>query len=178
MTLSEKYLIEALDNYPFNLPQVLESLNYALSYDSENAMALGLLGQFYSEQFLQYEKAKEYFAQALAIDIHCLKVYPYYIDTLIYNQDYEEALKLIEFAMTIKGIDKAIIWFKKATLFEYTEKYKKSIQCHKKSKLFSLNCGFNQDADDAIKRLESKIKTKKEKPIRVKKFFLNQSHYF
>ena len=57
MTLSEKYLMEALDAYPYDLPKVIEALNYALSYDAENALALCLMGQFYSEQMAQYEKA-------------------------------------------------------------------------------------------------------------------------
>ncbi len=174
MTLSEKYLIEALDNYPYNLPQVLESLNYSLSYDSENAMALGLMGQFYSEQFLQYEKAKEYFAQALAIDLHCVKIYPNYIDTLIYNQDYNEALKLIEFAMTIKGIDKGLIWYKKAILFEYTEKFKKATQCLEKSRQYSLNSSFNQDIDSSLERINEK--TKKIKKSIKTQYIINYSN--
>ena len=44
-----KYYFEALDFYPYNLPDCLEALNYALSYDSEDADALCLMGRIHSE---------------------------------------------------------------------------------------------------------------------------------
>lgn len=45
MTLTKnKYYFEALDNYPYNLPDCLEALNYALSYDPEDADSLCLMG--------------------------------------------------------------------------------------------------------------------------------------
>jgi len=49
MTLTKsKYYFEALDNYPYSLPDCLEALNYALSYDPEDADSLCLMGRIYS----------------------------------------------------------------------------------------------------------------------------------
>jgi hypothetical protein len=57
MTLTKnKYYFEALDNYPYSLPDCLEALNYALSYDPEDADSLCLMGRIYSEMLSDYEK--------------------------------------------------------------------------------------------------------------------------
>lgn len=163
MTQSEKYLMEALDAYPFNLEQVIESLNYALSYDDENPLALCLMGQVYSEQLSQYETAKDYFVRALSVDIHNLKVYPLYADVLLYNDDFEEAEKTIDFALTIKGIDKAVMYGKKALLHEYQMQYKKALKCWKKAKQHCYNSSFMNMAEAEEKRVESKLNLKKKK---------------
>jgi len=66
MTLTKsKYYFEALDNYPYSLPDCLEALNYALSYDPEDADSLCLMGRIYSEMLIDYEKAKLYFEEIL-----------------------------------------------------------------------------------------------------------------
>lgn len=58
MTLTKsKYYFEALDNYPYSLPDCLEALNYALSYDPEDPDVLCLMGRMYSEMLNDYEKA-------------------------------------------------------------------------------------------------------------------------
>ena len=64
-----KYYFEALDCYPYNLPDCLEALNYALSYDPEDADALCLMGRIHSEVLKDYETAKEYFAEAMMFDV-------------------------------------------------------------------------------------------------------------
>jgi tetratricopeptide (TPR) repeat protein len=113
MKTIDKYLFQALDNYPYSLEETIESLDYAFSYDAKNTMVLCLYGRIQAEQLLNYEEAKWYFQEALSINIHALEVYSYYIHTLILNEDYQEAQKLIDFALTIKGINKAEIYVKK-----------------------------------------------------------------
>src|SRR5690606_41519380 len=44
MSSIDKYLVQALDNYPYNLEDALTSLEYALSYDENNTQALCLYG--------------------------------------------------------------------------------------------------------------------------------------
>ncbi|MFA9202278.1 MAG: hypothetical protein ACEQSC_01915, partial [Candidatus Nanopelagicaceae bacterium] len=46
-----------------------------------------------------YEEAKRYFQEALAININAIAVYPYYLETLLLNEDYEEASKLFNEAI-------------------------------------------------------------------------------
>lgn len=62
MTLiKNKYYFEALDNFPHYLSDCLDSLNYALSYDPEDADSLCLMGRVYSEVLKDYETAKKIF---------------------------------------------------------------------------------------------------------------------
>ncbi|WP_109299188.1 tetratricopeptide repeat protein [Aquimarina sp. AU474] len=159
--LLDKYLFQALDAYPYNLEEAVESLNYALSYDEKNPIALCLLGQIYAESLKNYETAKEYYQQALAEDMYALDVYPKYINVLLWNEDYDEAKKLIDFALTIKGTDKAMLHLKKAILFEQKREYKKALKCLKLAKENAYNNRFISDLKEEKQRIEGKMPKKK-----------------
>jgi tetratricopeptide (TPR) repeat protein len=157
MKTIDKYLFQALDNYPYSLEETMESLDYAFSYDAKNTMVLCLYGRIQAEQLWNYEEAKSYFQEALAINIHALEVYPYYIQTLILNQDYDEAQKLIDFALTIKGINKSEIYIKKAILFEAQLQFKEALTAIKNAKLYTLQFVFESDITEVEKRMKDKI---------------------
>ncbi|MHC0444891.1 hypothetical protein ACWA1F_05745 [Flavobacterium sp. 3-218] len=169
MKTIDKYLFQALDNYPYWLEGTIESLDYAFSYDSKNTMILCLYGRIQAEQLMNYEEAKSYFQEALSINIHALEVYPYYLQTLILNEDYEEAEKLIDFALTVKGINKAEIFIKKAMLLEVQQKFKEALKEIKQAKLFSMQHDYDSGISEVEKRIKSKIdllenkKSKKDK---------------
>ena len=169
MKTIDKYLFQALDNYPYWLEGTIESLDYAFSYDSKNTMILCLYGRIQAEQLMNYEEAKSYFQEALSINIHALEVYPYYLQTLILNEDYEEAEKLIDFALTVKGINKAEIFIKKAMLLEVQHKFKDALKEIKQAKLFSMQHDYDSGISEVEKRIKSKIdllenkKSKKDK---------------
>ncbi|WP_310557114.1 hypothetical protein [Flavobacterium sp.] len=166
MKTVDKYLFQALDNYPYNLEDVVESLDYALSYNSKNTMALCLYGRIYAEQLSHYEQAKLYFQEALISDVFAKEVYPHYIQTLILNDDDAEAMKLIDFALTIKGIDKIGILMKKVLLFEKMQQFKKGLKLMKEVKLSILNSDCNYLIEETEKRLKQKLgkdSTKKKK---------------
>jgi tetratricopeptide (TPR) repeat protein len=171
MKTIDKYVFQALDNYPYSLEETIESLDYALSYDAKNTMVLCLYGRIQAEQLLNYEEAKKYFQEALAINIHALEVYPFYLQTLILNEDFEETQKLIDFALTIKGISKAEIFVKKAILFEVQMDFKKALKEIKNAKLHSLNYTSDSEINEAEKRIKGKIDLgkKKKKPKKSKK---------
>jgi tetratricopeptide (TPR) repeat protein len=158
MKTVDKYLFQALDSYPYCLEEVIESLDYALSCDPKNTTALWLYGRVYCEQLHDYEMAKHYFQEALGNDVYAILVYPYYLNALLLNEDYEEAAKLIDFALTIKGIHKAAILFKKARLLERQGDVKGAFDSLKEVKLQntdnSLTC--------AMEELETRLKAKKE----------------
>ncbi|WP_136668271.1 hypothetical protein [Flavobacterium sp. H122] len=153
----DKYVVQALDNYPYWLEGTLESLGYALAYDNKNVTALWLYGRFHTEQLQDYETAKQYYAEALAADIHALAVYPYYADVLLQNEDYEEALKLIEFALTIKGIDKPLMLLKKIRLLEIQRNWKEASKLIKEAKILDNSTHLH-----AIEEIEKRIKNKKD----------------
>jgi tetratricopeptide (TPR) repeat protein len=163
MKTIDKYLFQALDNYPYSLEETIESLDYAFSYDAKNTMVLCLYGRIQAEQLMNYEEAKPYFQEALAINIHALGVYSYYLQTLILNEDFEEAQKLIDFALTIKGINKSDIYVKKAILFEAQYEFKKALKEIKNAKLYSLQFAYECNISDVEKRIEGKIDLLKKK---------------
>lgn len=163
MKTIDKYLFQALDNYPYSLEETIESLDYAFSYDAKNTMVLCLYGRIQAEQLMNYDEAKSYFQEALSINIHALEVYSYYLQTLILNEDYEEAQKLIDFALTIKGINKSDIYVKKAILFEAQNEFKKALKEIKNAKLHSLQFAYECNISDVEKRIEGKIDLLKKK---------------
>jgi len=170
MKTIDKYVFQALDNYPYSLEETIESLDYAFSYDAKNTMVLCLYGRIQAEQLLNYEEAKNYFQEALAINIHALEVYPFYLQTLILNEDFEEAEKLIDFALTIKGINKAEIFVKKAILLEAQMEFKKALVEIKNAKLYSINYASESEINETEKRIKGKIDLgKKKKPKKSKK---------
>ncbi len=157
MTLTKsKYYFEALDNYPYNLPDCLEALNYALSYDSEDADSLCLMGRLYSEILRNYEEAKLYFEQAMQSDINNLNTPKYYINCLLNNEDYFEAEKLINFSLKIKGIDKSTIWYYRSVLSEKRGNFSNALAFLKNAEKFC----FNQSSIDFIKERKKFVKSK------------------
>ena len=170
MKTIDKYVFQALDNYPYSLEETIESLDYAFSYDAKNTMVLCLYGRIQAEQLLNYEEAKNYFQEALSINIHALEVYPFYLQTLILNEDFGEAEKLIDFALTIKGINKAEIFVKKAILLEAQMEFKKALEEIKNAKLHAISYTSESEINEAEKRIKGKIDLgKKKKPKKSKK---------
>jgi tetratricopeptide (TPR) repeat protein len=161
-------VLKAIDAYPYDLEETVENLNYALSYESTNAYALYLMGRLQAEQFGDHEKAKYYFAEALANKMDFIKVYPKYILVLIWNHDFDEAQKLIDFALTVKAVGKGELLVLQAQLFECQEAYKKALKTFKKAKLFVYNNGYTSYIDSEISRIKNKLKPKKKKSSKSK----------
>ncbi|XLS29126.1 tetratricopeptide repeat protein [Flavobacteriaceae bacterium M23B6Z8] len=168
-TIVDSYLIKALEAYPYEMEEAMEALNYALSYNAKNPIALSLMGRIYADSFQDYEAAKSYFEQALAADIHSLGVYEHYLKVLIWNEDYEEARTLIEFALTVKGSDKGMLYLKQAIVNECEQNYKAALASLKQAKTHAYNNCFITDLDEAKIRIKSKLpKRKKTKKMKKK----------
>jgi len=161
--LQSGYVLKALDAYPYNLEETLEALNYALSYNSRDVHALCLMGRLYAEQLEDYTTAKYYFVQALSEGLDANYVYPYYIYTLIWNDDFVEAEKLLNYAFKIKGIGKALLLLQKGQLYEATGKYKLALKTLKEARKGGLNNSFVDYVNGEISRVKKKLKPKKKK---------------
>ncbi len=159
-----KYYFEALDNYPYNLQDCLEALNYALAYEPEDADALCLMGRIYAEQLRNYETAKLYFEEALRSDLNNVTVPEHYIKCLLNNEDYAEAEKLIAFALEIKSIDKANILYYKSLLYERKSDFKNALKLIKEAKNYCFNQGCSDFLKDREKFVKSKMPKTKSKP--------------
>ena len=154
--LGNTYLFKAIDNYPYNLPEAIEALTFALSYDDKNPTALALMGRIYAEQLHDYEASRLYYEKALASKVDAIDVYPNLINTMIWADDFEDAKKAIAFALNIKGIDKGRLWYLKALVFEHKKQYKKAL----KSLATAQELGFNTDFIDFIERNKKRVKSK------------------
>lgn len=172
MKTVDKYVFQALDYYPYNLEEVIQALDYALAYDDKNITALWLYGRVYSEQLADYETAIQYYQEALGVDVNAVIVYPYYLNALLLNEDYNQAVKLIEFALTVKGIDKATILFKKARLLERKADIAGALEAIKQVKIHQVDNELNTSIEELETRLKAKkklLEPKAEKPEKKKK---------
>lgn len=166
MTLTKsKYYFEALDNYPYSLPDCLEALNYALSYDPEDADSLCLMGRICSEMLTDYEKAKLYFEEAMQCDVTNLNVPQYYIKCLLDNEDFHEAEKLINYSLKIKGIDKATLWFYRSLLSEKRGSFPNALKFLTEAEKYC----FTSHSFDVVKDRKKFIKSKMPKKKQIKK---------
>ena len=161
--LHNNYLFQALDAYPYELEQTLEALNYALSYNPKDAHALWLMGRVYAEQLRDFEEAKKYFEEALVHQMELTKIYPYYIQTMLWNEDYNEAQKVLNYAMTLKSSDKAWLQLLQGLLFERQVKFKEAKTAYKAAIKMATNNCFITHVEAELDRLKKKVKPKKKK---------------
>lgn len=160
-TLTNNYVFKAIENYSYDLEETMEALNFALSYDDKNTMALTLMGKVHAEKLYKYEEAIVYFKQALAENIHAFEVYTPYINTLLWNEDYKEVDEFIDFALTIKGSDKALLYLKKAILNEQLKDYNKALTFIKLAKDFTYNSEFMETISEEKARIKGKMPNNK-----------------
>lgn len=159
--LHNSYLFKALDAYPYKLEETLEALNYSLSYNGNNAHALYLMGLVYAEQLQEYETAKEFFAEAIATKMETPIVYPFYIQTLIWNEDYDEAQKLLDFALKVKGTDKAFLKLIQGVLLEKKGQFKQAVKSYKEAIKLAVHNSFVVYTEKELDRVKKKLKSPK-----------------
>ncbi|MNJ86485.1 hypothetical protein D3C87_39840 [compost metagenome] len=157
---TNNYLIKALDYYPYNLEEAMESLNYAMAYEGDNPITLCLMGRAHLEVFKDYEQANSFFREALAANVNYLETYSYLLDCLLIQGDFEEMKKLLAFARKRKGIDQALMFYYEALLFEKQLKFKKALKTVKESMLLAPNGAFMSDLEEIKKRIEKKMALK------------------
>lgn len=171
---ANQYLLKALDNYPRELEQSLEALQYSLSYDDQSAQANYLMGKFCMEQFKQFDEAAYYFDKALSCDLYFLDTYEEYSQLKMYIGAYEEALKLIEFALKQKGALKCVFTVLKSNVYEYKTDYDESLKWLKEARRYSYNPTYDTYLEKEItrvkkKRKKLKMEEKKSTPKKKKK---------
>lgn len=163
METTNIYLFKALDAYPYNLQEAVESLNYALSYDPENTQALFLMAKIHAYQLEDYEAAKHYFEATIASNMDLATIYPDYAYALVRNEDYEEAQKLLDHAMKVKASDKPWLYWTQGQLFESQGSFKQALKAFKEAKKASTNSFYASFFEGELKRVKGKLPKKKKK---------------
>ncbi len=161
--LSDQYLIKAIENYPYNLTESMEALNYSLSYNDENSVALSLKGQFYAEQLKDFTSAIFFYQKAIATDPKNPTLYPPLISAFIAYEEYNDSLKAAEFALTLKGTDRAEIYLLIGSCLEHMGKHKKALKSFKKTIKGAFNTHFIYEAESSIERVKGKMPKKGKK---------------
>ena len=82
-------------------------------------------------------------------------------DLVYYCEDYKEAEDFIDFALTVKGSDKAILYLKKAILNEQLKDYKTALTFIKLAKEHTFNSEFMADIVIEKDRIKGKMPKKK-----------------
>ncbi len=177
LTIADTYYLKAkaaIGDFWGDWDEASESLNYALSYDENHCAALCLLGEIYARNLNQYTEAFECFDKVIAINSNFIAVYPKYANCLIWANEIERAFKLINFALTIKGVDKALLYCISAYGLEVSMNYKVAIKFLKEAKKHTYNDDYFSFIEDEEKRIKKKLKlgkskVKKKKPSSKKK---------
>ena len=148
--------IQARDNYPHNVDECIEKLQYVIAADDEHAGAHCLMARIYEEQMEDYAQAKHYYQMTLYLDRSYAPVYSHYAHLLINLDELDEALKIIERGMKVKGTDISTLLYLKAALYEKYEMYNTAIEIYEDAKRHCLNSYFMHAMDDHIKRVKDK----------------------
>lgn len=152
----EVMYIQARDNYPYNVDECIEKLQYVIAADDEHAGAHCLMGQIYEEQLEDYKQAEYYYRMTLYLDKDYPPVYIHFAYMLIKLNRLEEALKIIEAADRVPGIEKAVLTYFKGLLYEKYEMYSTAIDYYTEAKQLSLNNNYSNAIDSEIKRVKDK----------------------
>lgn len=166
LTLADTYYLKAkaaTEGFCSDWEEVCEALNYALSYDENHCASLCLLGEIYAKHLGQFPEAFTCFDQVIATDNTYMEVYPLYANCLIWADDYKRAQKLIAFALTIKGADKALLLSIASYAEEIQGAYKRCLGLLKKAKKESYNDDFYRYMESEERRIKKKIKLDKPK---------------
>ena len=157
LTIADKYYLKALDEYPWDLEQTMENLNYAFSYDDEHAGANCLMGKLYMEQFQQYEVSEQYFIDAMASDPCNLKTCESYVKLMIETNQVQKAKKLISYAKKLTGCEIGkFLWFE-ALLFEKVKEYDKAKEKIKEAMLEAFDSENIELMEAELDRVNKKL---------------------
>lgn len=152
------YLVKALESYPYYMEECIESLNYALSYDAENAIALCLMGRIQADVFGNVPSAIDYFENALASDMSYAETYRHYMNVLIENEQLEKARAFLVFSQKRIAHQKARLLVFEARILEREHKWKKALKVLETA----LENAYSEEVIEEIDQLKRRIERKLE----------------
>lgn len=169
INIADQYYIKALDSYPYDLSEAIESLNYALSYEPEHSGSHNLLGKMYWNEFQNIEKALYHYELALEADPCHISTYMEMIDLYSQNFKYDKALKIIRFACRLEGANMIILMHREAMIYELMGEHKIARKVLIQTKQLSTSNYDRNYLDEEMKRIKEKIKfLKSPKPSKAK----------
>ncbi|ARN77433.1 hypothetical protein BST97_05225 [Nonlabens spongiae] len=169
---SNNYIFKAIDAYPYELAETVESLDYALAYEPENTEALYLMACLHMYDLEDYSTAIDYCEQIMAIDPYMIKVYSLFINVLTCAEEFQKAQKVLAFAFTVKGSNHGLLRIMQGRLMERQGLLKPAIAAHKEALKSCtdrfLTC-FAQSELDRVKAKRRLVFKKSKKTEKAKK---------
>lgn len=142
------------DGYYENAVQKLEDI---LTEDPTFGKAYNHLGWFYETKAKDYKKAEKFYKLALEYAPEYLAVYNNYTILLSNLKQFDRLKPFLEQALKVPGIDKANIYNEFGIMCEQQQNFNKAIEYYKKCLLGTLNNDKLKNAQESIKRCETKL---------------------
>jgi len=156
-SIADAYYLKALCNYPYGMEEATENLNYALSYDENHAQSNCLMGRLQMEILKNFDKAAFYFEQAIVNDLQYVDTYKWFSLLKIWTGEFDKAEKIIDYGLKVKGMDKPMLYHRKALILEaqgYPLKALKLIS-------FAMRCSLSDPYVTFFKNEISRIQDKR-----------------
>lgn len=157
LTVADTYFLKAQDNYGYTVDDVVENINYALSYDEEHAPTWCLKGRLFMDGMKNFKEAKRCFENAIFYDPMYIETYKYYTLLLIWTNDFEKAQIIINKGKRVTGMPLSFTIHRSALIYEFKGNIGEAIRIMKKGQMFSLNQADFDFFHNEIKRLNRKV---------------------
>ena len=161
ITLADQYYLKAMNSYPWRIADALENLNYALSYDENHAQAWCLQGIVHMYSLKNYSEAQAAFNKSIRADLSHVDAYKHLSLLKIWKGETERAYKLIDYALKLEGMDRAVMLGLKAMAMEIQGRFKTATDILETAKLLSLDCDTINWLNKNQKRVKAKSKQQK-----------------
>lgn len=163
ISLADQYFLKAEGYYPFWSEFVVENLNYAFSYDEYHAPSLVLMGRLKMELLKDFKGAKHCFELALTFEPSYVETNEYYSLLCLWTSDFATADSIIDRSVRVKGIDLALMRYRKAKMYElmgHLKLAKSEVDKLIKTSVTNKHLRYYQDERSRLKKL---IKMRKSK---------------
>jgi len=169
LSVADQYFLKAQSNYPYDIEDVVENLNYALSYEDDHPQANFLLGLIQMYNLKDFGKAEQCFDRVLECDLNFTDVYKYYSMLKIWKSDFDGAMKLIKFGLKVPGMDVCTMLMIQAMVYECKGDFANAKSVLKNAKMISLDTATECRIKGNLTRIKGKMKGAKAKTKSKKK---------
>lgn len=156
MQPDDTYYLKALDNYPYDLDETVEALQYGLAINPEHPGLLTLQGKVFANELRSVEMAMQSFQAAIAYEPDYKQAYYELGMLLLRNGKMNRAVRIIQLAFKQFGNDQHEFLYLQAHHAEIEKRYDDAIELLETAK---LNCYDTEGYDnycDEIKRIKQK----------------------
>lgn len=157
-TLAETYYLKALENYPWELSEVMENLTYSLSYDDSNSAANCLMGKLQMNQLKNYQIAEEYFNKSISVNPDFGCAYENLVMLYIRIGKLKKAQQVLDYSQRISSITKSFLLRTMALILEKQGEFKLS-KHYLKAALMETTCNDERtEMQLDLDRVKAKLK--------------------